>query len=401
MKGPPRFVVAVRMRAVLLFLACLALSGCAPMLVQVLKQDPRDPERYVRVQPAQQVGSATVYRRGSALSVRLPHQLQPGDVIQTGPDAVARIRFPDGHEIILDVNTRARLGSFLVEFGRILARARGFFEAESENVVAGVEGTEFVFQVPRDRSVLVTVLDGTVVCRSKTGSWAPVRLRRGERFNSYPDAALPGKRQATPDELEDIRRWITRVEGSAPAPPVPARYGFCCADGRVFEASREQCRGRFFSDRDVAEEYCQPPKPESGYCCSDGEVFRTARERCRGSFHLEQNEAERACQRARQGFCCADGRVFEASREQCRGRFFSDRGAADEYCRPKPESGYCCSNGEISKLTREQCKGSFHRDPGEARSACQPRTADPPRRFPPLRTTPFETIPPKPAPDLK
>ncbi|MBK7235365.1 MAG: FecR domain-containing protein [Sterolibacteriaceae bacterium] len=401
MKTTPRFALAWHVRAALLLLACLALSGCTPMLVDVLKQDPRDPDRYVRVRPAELAGVAMVYRNGRAQPVNLPYQLRPGDVIQTGPDAVARIRFPEGHEVILDVNTRARLGSFFVEFGRILARARGFFEAESENVVAGVEGTEFVFQVPRDRSVMVTVLDGVVVCRSRTGVYPPVRLRRGETFLAQPNAALPDTRLATPDELEDIRRWIRQVDGVAPPPPARPD-GFCCDGGRVFETSRGRCRGMFFAERGAAEASCQPPRPEFGYCCSDGEVFRTARERCRGSFHLEQRDAERACQRAPQGFCCADGRVFESGREQCRGRFFPDRGSAAKYCRPPPESGYCCNDGEVSKSTREQCRGSFHRDAAVARTACR-RAIEPPRRFPPGGARPYEIVPRREpaAPDIK
>lgn len=403
MKSTSRFVFAWQLRAALLLLACLVLPGCTPMLVEVLQQDPRDPDRYVRARSAELVG-ATVYRGGRALPVKLPYSLQPGDVLQTGPDAVARIRLPEGHEIILDVDTRARLGSFFIEFGRILARVRGFFEAESENVVAGVEGTEFVFEVPRDRSVFVTVLDGAVVCRSKTGGYPPVRLRRGQMFLAHSNAALPEKRLATPAELDDIRNWIRRIEDTVPQTPVPPRQGFCCADDRVFESSRERCRGRYFAERRAAEASCQPPRPESGYCCSSGEVFRTVSERCKGSFHVEQNEAERACQRARRGFCCADGRVFESGREQCGGRFFAERDAAEASCRPpRPEFGYCCSDGEVSRSTREQCRGSFHRDPGTARSACRPRPADPPRRFAPRRTLPDETIAPKPpeVPDIR
>ncbi|MBK7663516.1 MAG: FecR domain-containing protein [Sterolibacteriaceae bacterium] len=400
MKTTPRFALAWQVRAALLLLACLALSGCTPMLVDVLKQDPRDPDRYARVRPAELAGVAMVYRNGRAQPVNLPYQLRPGDVIQTGPDAVARIRFPEGHEVILDVNTRARLGSFFVEFGRILARARGFFEAESENVVAGVGGTEFVFQVPRDRSVMVTVLDGAVVCRSRTGVYPPVRLRRGETFIARPSAAVPDTRLATPDEREDIRRWISQVDGVVPPPR--DMDGFCCDGGRVFETSRGRCRGRFFAERGVAEASCQPPRPEFGYCCSDGEVFRTARERCRGSFHLEQYDAERACKRAPQGFCCADGRVFESGREQCRGRFFPDRGSAEKYCRPPPEPGYCCSDGEVSRSTREQCRGSFHRDAAEARTACR-RAIELPRRFPPGGARPYEIVPRREpaAPDIK
>lgn len=370
MTSRPRSALSAYLRPALLCLVCLTLAGCTPMLVQVLKQDPRDPDRYLHAQPAELAGAATVYRGGRALPVSLPYQLQPGDVVQTGSDAVARIRYPEGHQIILDVNTRARLGSFFIEFGRILARARGFFEAESENVVAGVEGTEFVFQVPGDRSALVTVLDGAVVCRSKTQSWAPVRLRRGERFHLFPNTTLPDKRSVTSGELEDIRRWIRRVDDEVPDTPGPPRQGYCCADGRLFEAGRDQCRGRFFAERGAAEELCGPAA-ETGYCCSDGEVRRTTRERCRGGFLFEQAAAERACQIDRRGFCCVEGQVFETSRERCRGRFFADRGAAKEACRPPPETGYCCSDGEVLRTSRERCRGRFSFELAEAERVCK------------------------------
>ena len=134
------------------------------------------------------------------------------------------VHFPDGNKIILDSNTRARLGSFFVEFGRILAQVKGFFEAESDNITAGVEGTEFVFEITRDRSVAVTVLDGTVVCRSKTRSWQE-RLSASEIFYSRPPNLVnPGKRPATPKELDDIRRWLKKIEGSTePAQPEPGK----------------------------------------------------------------------------------------------------------------------------------------------------------------------------------
>lgn len=417
------------LRAVLLCLACVALSACTPMLVQVLKQDPRDPDRYHLVPVAELAGAATVSRAGRALALRLPYQLQPGDVIQTGPDAVARIRYPDGNQIVLDVNTRVRLGSLFVEFGRILARVRGFFEAESENVVAGVEGTEFVFRVSGDRSTSVTVLDGAVLCRSRTQSWAPVRLRRGERFDLFAGAPRPEKRFSARDELDEIGQWIRRIEGGVPAWPVPGRdegfcctdgrivetgrercrgqfhteraeaeracridqRGFCCDDGRVFESGREQCGGRFFPDRGSAEKFCRPPQ-EDGYCCSDGDVYRTSREHCRGRFYVERAEAERACQVGRRGFCCDDGRVFESGREQCRGRFFADRRTAEKYCTPPPESGYCCSDGEVFPSTREQCRGRFHRDRAGANAACK-RAVDPRIRIPPPRPPPYEIVP--------
>jgi hypothetical protein len=280
----------------ILLVASLGLAGCAPTLVQVLKQDPANPERYIRVSAP---GAVTVFRGGRVFAWSAPQVLQPGDVIQTGPESAAIIRLPEGHEIVLDEETRVRLGSFIVEFGRLLARARGFFEVESENVVAGVEGTEFVFQAPRrDRSVAVTVLEGSVVCRSKIAAWSPVRLRPRERFSSaYPHSAVPEKRPATDEEMEDIRHWVRRIDASYP-PPAPL-IGYCCADGRVFATSRERCAGQYFSDRGIAETLCRR-NPDQGYCCSDGRVFPSTREGCGGSFHSDAWQARRDCRPLRQ-----------------------------------------------------------------------------------------------------
>jgi hypothetical protein len=213
-------------------LVSFTLCGCGPVvikdrgpsLVTVMKEDPRDTSRYLRLSSAELAGEVTVYRDGSRLPVSLPYELLPGDVIETGPGAAAVVHFPDSNKIILDSNTRARLGSFFVEFGRVLARVKGFFEAESENITAGVEGTEFVFEVTRDRSVAVTVLDGTVVCRSKIRSWQE-RLSASEIFYSrHPNLVNPGRRPATSKELDDIRRWMKKIEESTePAQPEPGK----------------------------------------------------------------------------------------------------------------------------------------------------------------------------------
>jgi hypothetical protein len=363
----------------LLVVVCLALYGCGPSLVRVMKEDPRDNTRYLRLSSAELAGEAVVYRGGRRLPVSLPHQLQSGDVIETGPDAVAVIRLQEGNEIILDSNTRVRLGSFFVEFGRILSRVRGFFEAESENVTAGVEGTEFVFDVRPDRSVAVTVLAGTVVCRPKTRSWQ-VRLNQGEFFYSqYPNLVDPGKRSATPSELDDIRRWIRKIEGSTGSPtPLVDRSGYCCSGGRVSRSTAEACRGVFTTTETEAYRYC--PDAQPGYCCRDGKVTETSRSQCSGSFFTDHDEAMRNCQpKPESGYCCMSGKVFSSTRDNCRGKFFLDYDEAMRNCQPKPESGFCCMSGKVFQSTRENCKGKFFLDEAQARNAC--RSIAPERRY--------------------
>jgi len=370
MKTMARYFSVALPYGLVLVLVCLTLCGCGPALVRVMKEDPRDNTRYLRLSSAELGGEATVYRGGRRLPVSLPYQLQPGDVIETGPDAVAVVRFPEGNEIILDSNTRVRLGSFFVEFGRILARVQGLFEAESENVTAGVEGTEFVFEVTRDRAVAVTVLDGTVVCRSKIRSWQ-VHLSQGEFFYSqHPNLVNPGKRSAMPKELDDIRRWIKKIEESTGQ--LKPETGYCCMRGELFQSTRENCKGRFFLDEAQARNACPSSIPEKlGYCCSGGRVYRTTAESCRGVFASTEAEAYRRCPDAQQGYCCRDGRVTETSRSGCAGSFFTDYDEAMKNCRPKPETGYCCMRGELFQSTRENCKGSFFRDEAEARKACR------------------------------
>lgn len=351
-----------------LLLLGLALHGCYPAPI-----GPTGPGIYTGPGYAQLTGKAEVYREGRRLHVSRSIPLQSGDAVQTGAEPGARITFPNGDTVILDSHTRVHLSNVFVEFGRILARVQGFFEAENENIIAGAEGTEFVFEVTRDRDVVVTALDGSVVCRSKRHGWR-VPLYRGEIFYSrYPNVVNPGKRAATRKELDDIRFWIRRIEGRV-VPEEPAK-GYCCTPDGVFPSTRENCRGTFYLDPTQAERACRSrSREESGYCCSGGRVSRATAESCqraRGVFAPTEAEASRRC-RDGDGWCCRDGRVSQMNRSQCAGRFFTDRYEAEKSCRPpEPERGYCCLKGQVLQSTRENCRGTFYLDPIQAEKACR------------------------------
>jgi len=411
----PVFVV---LRTFAVLLAGLILAGCAPSLVNVMREDPLRPGRYQSYRGTEPAGAVEVWRDGRTLAARLPTALQPGDVVHTGPDAFAVIRYPDGGEVMLDRNTRVRTGSLFVEFGRILARVRGLFEVDTENVVTGVEGTEYVLQVARGGMLKIVVLDGIVVCRSRTGRWSPIRLQRGEMMLSeYPDRLAPHVQRASPQEQEEARNWTAWLDGDPPQPsrtgyccekgrvrrgtaadcrgffsesereaaakcepiaPDEPQSGYCCADGRVIASTRSRCSGRFFLERDQAAQACRPPD-ERGYCCDHGKVFETLRDRCERSgseFHASKARAEAACRQPEQGYCCAGGKVFEAVRDRCErsgGEFFASRLRAQSACRV-PEQGYCCSRGEVHASTRTRCeaaKGRYYRDAKEAARACR------------------------------
>ena len=426
-------LLAAPTRALAMLLCWLVLAGCAlssgsyardggpriagvPSLVSVLREDPRQPGSYTRDGGTRIAGALSIIRNGRTLDANLPAMLQPGDVLQTGPDAAAVIRYPNGTEVILDTNTRVRFGSLFVEFGRILARVRGLFEVDTENVVTGVEGTEYVLQVARDGSVKVVVFDGAVVCRSKTARWNPVRLRRGETFlYDFPNHAAPLTRPATRNELEDARSWIYGGSGGS-REPVPSGYccedagvrrstpdqcrgvfslsekeavvrceqaqeGYCCSDGTVSRATRSRCAGRFFLDRNAAYEECRPPV-ETGYCCGRGKVFKANRKECervKGGFHDDRSRAESACTpSAEKGYCCERGKSYATTRDRCarvKGSFFDDRKAAERACTPTVEKGYCCDDGKTYSFTRDRCeraKGRFYEDRKEAERACRP-----------------------------
>ena len=349
-------------------LLCLALQGCYPAAM-----GPTDPGVYAGPGYAQLSGRAEVYRGGRRLQVSPPIRLQPGDAVQTGAEPGARISFPNGDAVILDSYTRVHLSNVFIEFGRILARVQGIFDAENENIVAGAEGTEFVFEVNRDRDVVVTVLDGAVVCRSKRQGWR-VPLNRGEIFYSkFPNMVNPGKRPATRKELDDIRFWIGRIEGTRG--PVEPEKGYCCTPNGVFPSAKGDCKGAFYLNPTQAEKACRGrTREESGYCCSGGRVYAATAESCqraRGIFAATEAEAYRRCGDMQQVWCCLDGRVNQMSRNQCTGRFFTDRFEAEKNCRPPQPRGYCCLNGQVTQSIRQDCRGAFYQDQAQAVRACR------------------------------
>ena len=185
-------------------------------------------------------------------------ELLPGDEIETGANAAAVLRFRDAGDTLVLERTRVRIGSLEVIFGRMFALLRNRFTVTSETVVAGVEGTRFLFEVGRDRAVRVAVADGAVVCRSPQDAWAPVRLRANEALLSrYPSRAPPTHTAADASELRAYEQ-LSRDVSSAP------EQGWCCRDGQVSPSWSNRCTGSFDTDRADALRQCRPvPPPES------------------------------------------------------------------------------------------------------------------------------------------
>lgn len=350
----------------------VSLAGCVRVrLESIVRADPARSEGYVQLGAEDAAGATQVFRGGQSVVVRPSMPLQPGDEIQTGPDVAAIITFVEQGTVVLAPHTRVRIGSLEVLFGRIFASVRGLFSAESDGVVAGVEGTEFMMELGADRTVRVLLVEGVVSCRSKAGSWAPVRVGATQTFfSSYPHQASPVVEPARPSDLAEISEWARRVRGAP-------RFGYCCDGGRVFQSIMSKCRGVFRGTAAEAEDACA-----SGWCCASGRVFGASPDRCRsarGQFFPDREAAQRACAPTQDGWCCASGRVFATSQDRCRsarGQFFQDADGARQACTPSPEMGWCCyypageGKGEVRYESRRQCGGKFFTDENTARSQC-------------------------------
>ena len=60
-------------------------------------------------------------------------------------------------------------------------------------------------------------------------------------------------------------------------------------------ATRNQCRGSFFTDEASARKDLHARLHPTGYCCAGGKVSQTTQDRCSGVFARAEAEARRAC----------------------------------------------------------------------------------------------------------
>lgn len=194
----------------------LALGGCGTQLKGLVRADPGASHGYRNLDSGAARTAVRVTRNGGEVSDPLGARLQKGDIIETGEDVSAVLRFADGNEAILGPRTRVRLGSLEVFFGKVFASVRGAFVVSSDTVSAEVEGTEYLFEQPREGEVRVVVLDGTVTCRSPQSRWADARVNAGRMFDlSYATRATPQVVAAPADLMLSIRRWADAVRAIA------------------------------------------------------------------------------------------------------------------------------------------------------------------------------------------
>jgi len=212
-------VAPVRRRCWIALLLSLVLLGCATVreataqpiqLWQIAREVPNASPRWQRAAPDKTV--VRVWRNGREIGVERQMGLQPGDEVETGANAAVVIRYRDSGDMVVLQRTRVKVGSLEVFFGRVFALLRNKFTVSSQTVVAGVEGTRFLFEVAPDRAVRVAVADGVVVCTSPKGAWSPVRLRANEALVSrYPSRASPTVGVAEASELRAYQALSEQV----------------------------------------------------------------------------------------------------------------------------------------------------------------------------------------------
>ena len=390
-------------------------------LVMIGRIDPNDPSRYIGVFGDEQSQAVAFFRGGQRWRTSVPQVLERDDEFETAKDVMAVIRYPIG-DVYVDASTRVRIGSLDVLFGKVFARVRGFFSVENQNVVAGVEGTEFAFEVARDGATQIVVLDGTVLSSSKRLPWKPLRVTGGRVF-SVTDSGMQMRVGAAPQsQLVQLRRWVDRADDAVavlapreaqaqpspqpppqppplqpvpqpipqplpqpvpqpvlppiivvPVPPVvTVPSGYCCdTAGRVYFSTPGGCRGRLYETQ--AEAYGRCASARVGFCCANGRVFESTAPQCRGVFSYDQGRVRESCTVPPQpapGYCCVGGELTQATRNQCKGNFYTDAASARRLCKAPPPTGYCCAAGQILRIDRSQCRGNYYVEEAAARKAC-------------------------------
>jgi beta-lactam-binding protein with PASTA domain/Flp pilus assembly protein TadD len=101
--------------------------------------------------------------------------LSGGDEVSTGPNAKATILFLDAapendNEVLVDANTRIRIGSVFDWFGKILVRSKGGFDTATPKLSLNTKATEYELLVQGDGTNRLRVLEGAVQVQKGTFS---------------------------------------------------------------------------------------------------------------------------------------------------------------------------------------------------------------------------------------
>jgi hypothetical protein len=196
-------------------IVCVALTvaACKPPFARLdgilVENRPALPEEFGRLQ---------VIRAGDTLAGSPGMGIVKGDTIMTARDGVAVVTLEAGWQIIFEPGTVAKIEnpSIFVKIGKlIIKKVKEVTEpltVNNEFVSAGVEGTEFVFEVTSDNTVRISVLEGRVVVHSRQAGWAATAYEAGEAGMIAARAAPSLRRRLDPAEVRAIRDRVQNIE---------------------------------------------------------------------------------------------------------------------------------------------------------------------------------------------
>jgi beta-lactam-binding protein with PASTA domain len=209
------FRVLAPLAVALLAAGCsgLAPNGGAPLatLDAVLRG-----ERLATEAELQQV---QVIRDGATVATRLRMSLQRDDEIVTGAEIRAVIGFAAGYEVIVApearmviVNPRILLRRGWAYVRSTVGTVREAFRVDTEYLIAGTEGTEFLMQVDPLEHVTLTVAAGAVRVESKTQRFEPVVYPQYYQATYQGDSPPLRVRRLAPQELEPLVAWVREMD---------------------------------------------------------------------------------------------------------------------------------------------------------------------------------------------
>ncbi|MGH6691682.1 MAG: FecR family protein [Gammaproteobacteria bacterium] len=208
-----RLSFAMRRRRLLAAAAAAIVGGCAPLPRDdrgPLRPEPPRPRIVARLYYRDDPNLVRIERAGRAIAVSNGMELFAGDIVET-MSSHAEIRFPPSDQVWLDVNTRVRVSSLWLYFGRIFASVSPPFSVETEDFTASPEGTRFSVQRKREtREFAVVVETGQVRCTGRLVNFQ-FTVRAGSVLSAPSRLKPQPPRQISQVELKREIDWASRA----------------------------------------------------------------------------------------------------------------------------------------------------------------------------------------------
>jgi FecR-like protein len=131
-------------------------------------------------------GRVTVVRDNARRNGQVKESVVKGETMLTARDGAAILTIRPGYEVIVEPGTELNIEnpSIFLKIGKLflkkLRQAKEALRLNTEFVSAGVEGTEFIFEVLPDGTVHIAVVEGAVVVRPRQAGWAPITYLSGD-----------------------------------------------------------------------------------------------------------------------------------------------------------------------------------------------------------------------------